>query len=178
VAYKRDSHQINSSVKAGEPANGSEARTSQIAQLLRKVDDCLKEEHPKNGLNLVSRSKLDSPWVTNARGVCLLRLGEKEQATELFRSLVLPFGGLTLREDAPTVFKLNYATALLACNNVEACRDVLGEIDDPENPVVQRLLAAIQRWKASLSLWEKLRWYTGDQPDRPVTFDFPLGALE
>ena len=178
MAWKAKVSETNLPAKVVDQADGSEAKSSQITELLRKIDSQLQEGQPKNALALISRGKVESPWVTNAAGVCLLRLGEAKQATQSFRSLVMSSGGWTIREDVPTVFKTNLATALLACNDIEGCRGVLSEVNDPQNPVVQQLLAAIQHWKKSLSLWEKVKWYTGDQPNRPVVLDFVLGDPE
>jgi hypothetical protein len=135
------------------------------------------EGHADKALSLAARAGVTSPWVTNALGVCHLRLGNAKAAVEVFRGLLLT-GSLILREDVPTVFKTNYATALLAADNLAGCLRVLEELREEDNPAVQRLRAAIQRWQTSLSFWQKLNWYLGGQPARPLPLDFPLGELE
>jgi hypothetical protein len=156
----------------------TDTRAPEIVELLGKVERLLEEGQPEKALDAISRAKLKSPWVTNATAVCVLRLGEVKRAADLFRGLTAGPGGVTLRHDAPAVFKTNFATALLAANEVSGCLGVLYEIGDEENPAVEQLRGAIARWKKSLSLWQKLRWYTGDHPDHPVAFDFPLGRIE
>ena len=82
------------------------------------------------------------------------------------------------RKVIPPVFKTNFATALLAENNLPGCLGVLQELRDGRHPAVQKLWAAIARWKGGLTLWQKVNWYLGGQPDRPVALDFSLGDLE
>lgn len=43
---------------------------------------------------------------------------------------------------------------------------------------MHKLHSTIARWKSSLTLWQKLNWYLGGQPDKPVVLDFPPGDLE
>lgn len=158
--------------------NGDDNRPVEVVQLLAKVERLLADDNPERALDAIPRARLKSPWITNATAVCLLRLGQAEQAAKLFRGLVAGPGGVTLRTDAPLVFKCNYATALLAFHNVAGCLSVLAEIGEEDNSTVQQLRAAIAAWKKSLSLWQKFRWLTGDVPQRPVALDFPLGQLE
>jgi hypothetical protein len=164
--------------RAHDPAGAEEAKPAEIVSLLSKVERFLQEGHPENALEVISRSRLKSSWVTNANGVCLLRLDRAKQAVDLFRGLVLPPGTVTLRADAPAVFKTNFATALLADDNLGGCLGVLHEIDDEENPAVQQLRVAIQRFRESLSLWTRLQWRMGMPPSGPVPLGFPPGNLE
>lgn len=64
---------------------------------------------------------------------------------------------MMLKPDAPLVFKTNFATALLASNNMAGCLSVLHEIKNEEDPTVKRLRAAIAQWKQGLSFWQKLK---------------------
>ena len=121
---------------------------------------------------------MNSAWATNALGVCQLRLGNAKVAVDVFRGLALAAGGILLRNDVPAVFKTNYATALLAADNMGGCLSVLAEVREEEHLAIGKLRVAIQRWKESLTLWQKINWYLGGQPDRPVALDFPLGDLE
>ncbi|MEN6458524.1 MAG: hypothetical protein ABFC63_06295 [Thermoguttaceae bacterium] len=149
----------------------------EIANLLVKVKQLLEEQAPEKAIDAISRSKLSSPWLTNAIGVCAMRLGNITQAAGLFQSLV-GHSGVMLRRDTPVVFRTNYATALLASNNLAGCLSVLHEIGHEDDPTIVRLRAAIREWKRSLSWWQRLRWYSGDSPKKPVTLDFSLGELD
>jgi hypothetical protein len=144
--------------------------------LLDQVEKLLQDGLPKKALGLLARNKDQTPWLTNATGVCLLRLGEADRAVELFRNLVLS-GSLFLRPDVPTAWKVNFATALLMANNLYGCIRVLGEIREEHHPGVQRLRAALQEWHGKLSVWEKVQWFLGGQPARRVNVDFLPGEL-
>lgn len=167
-----------SPVKDSGPRDAKHAQSPEIAALLEKVKALLDEHGVEKALDAIARSKLDSPWVINATAVCLLRHGETKRATGLFYRLVAAPGGVSLRSDVPTVFLVNYATALLVNTGVVACQGALNQISNAEHPGVQQLRAAIQKWKKSLSLWQKWQWYTGDEPKRPVTLEFELGAID
>ena len=149
----------------------------EVADLLGKAAKFLQEGQPEKALDLIARAKLTSPWATNALGVCQLRLGKATLAVDLFRGLVLAAGGLLLRPDVPAVFKTNYAAALIAADNLSGGLRVLEEIRDESNPAVQTLRAAVRRWEAGLTFWQKLNWWFGGQPDHPLVLDFPLGDL-
>jgi len=158
-------------------SNGIEAQSPEVAKVLGKVKTLLQEQRPEEALDVIARSRLKSPWITNAIGACQLRLGNGKQAVAAFQGLVL-YSGVLLKRDAPMVFKTNYAAALLASDNLAGCLSLLNEVNEEENPTVQRLRAAIQRWKQSLSFWQKFQWYLGGDPGRKVMLDFPLGEVE
>lgn len=177
MAQKAISSQVSPSTQGQNQANGAETRPPEVADLLAKVGRHLQDNEPKRALDLIAQAKVNSSWVTNAAGVCQLRLGNSKVAVDVFRGLVLGPGGVLLRQDAPTVFKTNYAAALLAADNMAGCLSVLADIKE-ESPAVKRIREAIQRWKASLTLGQKIQWYLGGQPDRPLVPDFALGDLE
>lgn len=156
--------------------NGSGAQPPEVAQVLVKVKQLLDDQCPDKALEMITRCRLKSPWITNATGVCQLRLGNAKQAVTAFQSLAM-HSAIMLKRDAPVVFKTNYAVALLASDNLPGCLSVLNEIREEENPTVQQLRAAIQRWKQSLTFWQKVRWYLGGDPRQKVTLDSPLGEI-
>jgi hypothetical protein len=137
----------------------------------------LDDQCPDKALEVINRSRLRSPWITNAAGVCQLRLGNAKQAVAAFQGFVV-VSTVLLNPDAPVVFKTNYAAALLAAENLHGCLSVLHEIREEENPIVQQVRAAVQQWKQNLSFWQKVRWYLGDVPRHKVTLDFPLGEVQ
>jgi hypothetical protein len=162
---------------ATPPVNGEETRPPEVVALLSKAANLLDEGKPALALDAIARLRINSPWARNALGVCQLRLGNAGVAVEVFRGLVLAAGGLILRDDAPVVFKTNYATALLAAGNVGGCQGVLAEVRDETNPAVARLRAAIRRWHDGLTFWQRLNWWMGVQPERPVVLDHRPGDL-
>jgi hypothetical protein len=173
VAYKQ---------KVQTTANG---RTEQecihppeIGDLLGKVQRLLEQQQTEKALEAIKHSRLKSEWITNATAVCLFRLGETRRATDLFRRLAGGAGGITLRTDAPVVFKTNFATALLAGGQIAGCLSVLREVDDETNPTVQTLRSAIEQWKQGLSLWQKIKWSVGDIPEHPMTLASAQGEMK
>jgi hypothetical protein len=167
-----------SSNRAAEQANVTLSTPPEIADLLGRVDQFLDEGQPGKALDLIVRARLQSPWGTNAQGVCQLRLGNAGVAVNLFRGLVLAAGGIVLHTDVPAVFKTNYATALLAAHNLGGCLSVLADLKDDDHPAAGRLRAAVQRWKDGLTLWQRIRFHLGSQPDHPPVLDVPPGDLQ
>ncbi|MGE3804458.1 MAG: hypothetical protein AB7K24_07280 [Gemmataceae bacterium] len=160
--------------------NGMATPPPEVADLLRKVDEFLKEGDPGKALDAIAKAKSTaaSSWITNARGVCQLRLGNAKVALEVFRGLVLATGGILLRGDVPVVFKTNYAVALLLSGNMSGCQGILAEVRNEGHPAVQRLNDAIQHWASRLTFWQRINWYLGGQPDNPVDLSFLPGDLE
>lgn len=98
------------------------------------------------------------PETMNATGVCLLRLGKIGEAVVLYRGMVMKPGCTWLRPEVPTLYKINYATALLLNGTPAGCLSVLNEIRDPDHPTVQRLFGAIKKWEATLPFWRRWDW--------------------
>jgi hypothetical protein len=126
------------------------------------------------------RSDGQDARLRNLRAVCLLRLGRYDSAIRVLRDLVLKPGCTWMRPDVPMAYKVNFATALLLGGHPGGCAEMLAELRQPTHPSVLRLQAAIDRWVASLSFWQKLNWRIyGDGPaNRPVTIDFLPGELD
>jgi hypothetical protein len=176
MSKQKYSSGVIDSQRGPEPAGGM-AKPPEIVDLLEKVGNLLQDNQPDKALKLIARAKTNSPYAKNALAVCQLRLGNAKVAVDVYRSLVLAPGGIHMREDVPTVFKTNFAVALLKNGSMNGCLSTLAGIKE-EDSAVAKLKAAIQRWKESLSLWEKINWYMGGQPDRQVVLDFPAGDLE
>ena len=114
--------------------NGNQdPRPPEVIELLAKVATSLDAGHPQKALELLQRSKVRSPWVTNAMAVCLLRLGDTTRAIEMFKGLAVT-SGVCFRTDVPAVFLTNFATALLIAHNVSGCVSALGAVRDDQKP--------------------------------------------
>lgn len=152
--------------------------TEKVSDLLALVERLLGAGKPQEAIEVIRHFGTGSPEVSNAHGVALLRAGDITKAVEVYRNLCVNQSGFCLKPDLPTVFKTNYATALLLAGNVSGCLSILQEIDDNQNAGVQRVRAAIQRWRRSLTWWERL-WFniSGEQPAKPVPADFQPGEL-
>jgi hypothetical protein len=152
-------------------------KTTEVAKLLSRVSVMLGENRPEDALDLITSTKTGSPWVSNAVGVCQMRLGNNDQAMEIFRRLALRPGGLILNTDVPAVFLTNFATALLASQNITGCVSALAQLDKNTHPTVKTLHDAIKRWKSGLSWWRRIMYRFGAK-SASIQIDFPLGELE
>lgn len=170
--------QSDVSPRAVAPDNQAAGPPLEIAELLCKTDQLLKDGDPGKALEGLARAKSTSSWVANAKGVCQLRLGNQKVALDVFRSLVLGAGGILLRKDVPAVFKTNYAVALLLSDNMSGCLSALAEVNEDAHPAVGRLKAAFRQWKDGLTFWQRMNWYMGGQPAHAVDLSFPPGDLE
>lgn len=144
---------------------------------LAKMRALLEAGQVEEAHRLVSHRDFSDPYLKNAAGVCLLRLGKYAEAVTLFRSLALAANQVNLRPEAPLHFKTNFATALLLSGHLRGCEDVLAELGEDDHPLVARLLRAIERWKASLTFWQRLRHWLGGDVGVQVTLDFPPGDV-
>ncbi len=126
------------------------------------------------------RSAGAAPQLRNALGVCLLRLERYEDATRILRDLVLSPGCTWVRPDVPTIYRTNFATALLLDGHPAGCQEILSEVRDSSHPAVQRLHAAMKRWEAGLPFSKKTMWRIGriEPSNAPVTLDFPPGDFD
>jgi len=156
---------------------GGQTRPAEGPSLFERAEALLRAGRPKEALDLLARSGPPTPRLTNARGVCLLRLGEAERAAEVFRGLVLAPGTVCPRPDAAPEHRCNFAAALLAAGNLAGGLRALDEVGDEGRPAVVRLRAAVRRWREGLSFWERWRWRLGDGPPRPVALDADVGEL-
>jgi hypothetical protein len=178
MAWKTRPSKTTMPAKAGETTIENGAKPPEVVNLLNKVARFLQEGNPESALDVISRNRIKSPWVANANGVCLLRLARAKEAVNLFRSIALSPGAVTIRADAPIVFKTNFATALLMHENLGGCLRVLHDINDEQDPTVRQLRAAIQRFRECLTLRKRMLWKMGVPPDGPVPLDFTPGSLE
>lgn len=147
------------------------------AELLHDVQTLLNGGQPEKALEMLRSAGQQSKAVLNAYGVCLMRMGQIDKANELYRKLVLPSGGFFLDPNAPTVFKTNYATALLLGRHVDGCIGVLGEIAEPTHPAVMRLHNAVNAWKQTLGPVRRLLTFLLGVRSANVPLPFQPGDL-
>ena len=148
-----------------------------VATVLSRVRHMLDNEQVENASAVLADSGQNSPAIENAKGVCLLRLGRLEAAMRIFRDLVFPGGAFSIPDDTPTLFRVNYVTALLLLDNLVVGIQLLREIPEKHHPLVQQLKAAVRRWKQSLPWWRRMLLPLGFYPDKPIRLDFLPGAL-
>jgi hypothetical protein len=149
-----------------------------VSDVLALVQGLLDAAKPKDAVELIRKYGTNSAELSNLYGVALMRAGEAAKAVEVYRGLCINESGFALKQNLPTSFKTNYATALMLVKNVTGCLATLREVQDQDAPYVLKLRAAIERWRRSLGWWKRLAfdWY-GAEPDRPVLLDVPPGEL-
>ena len=104
------------------------------------------------------RSAGQTPVTRNALGVCLMRAGKIDEALRIYRNLVLSSGSTWERTEVPSLYKRNFATALLLAGLPAGCLDVLRSAGEAEHPNTLRLRQAIKDWEKSLSFWRRWDW--------------------
>jgi hypothetical protein len=161
----------------GSPsARGPDSKSRDEAALLEKIDALLKKDQAAAALELIRRSKLHTPWIENATGVCQMRLGAAQVAVDVLRRIVVS-NAIYLRDDVPVIFKINFATALCLVENYSGCLSALAEIRQEQHPAVVRMRACILAWKRQMSLWQRICWACGGPARVPLRLDFPPGEL-
>ncbi len=146
-----------------------------LERVIRKVS---LGEH-QQALDLL-RKMGDAAAVRNARGVCLMRLRRFDDALGVLGALVLKPGCTWVRAELPTIYKANYATALMLSGHPSGALEVLAEIRDETHASVRQLRAAIKKWESGLPFWQKLNWRFGriEPADCAVDIDFLPGEFE
>ena len=173
---RQQSNRPNSrNVSAGSTEHHPSERA---AATYRKVVSLLEANRAQDALQAVRTHAGADPSLKNLFGICLMRAGSAAEAVRVYRQLVISSNGVTIRPEAPTVFKTNFATALLLDGKVAGARGVLQEAADDSHPAVARLRAAISRWSSGLSVWQRILCGCGLDPGRPVELDFPPGDFE
>ncbi|HNQ23192.1 MAG TPA: hypothetical protein PKK06_08875 [Phycisphaerae bacterium] len=146
--------------------------------MLNQVRALLDAGQAREALELVERVRAPSAPLRNARGVCLMRLGEFDKAVEAYREFMLLDGGVCMRSDLPPVCKTNFATALLLTGNLPGCLATLSEVEDQQDAQVMKIRAALADWKRRLSWWRRLLYAVDALPaTQRVTLPFPPGDV-
>ncbi|TWT39080.1 hypothetical protein [Blastopirellula retiformator] len=154
--------------------------TDPIDDLISAVDDLLKMDCADEALNLLrSTEHASDPRLTNARGVCQMRLGLIDAAVATYRTLVLePVGSfLAVRNSLHDAYKTNLATALMLKGNVPHGEQVLEEIRNKNYPMIDKLRSVVAVWRRELSPWENIEHQLGFTTFRPVSLPFKPGEL-
>lgn len=161
---------MSASVSAPAP---SPAWPASEVETLTRVSEVLDQGRPDSALSLLPAG--GTPWLRNARGVCLMRLGRPSQALDALRELVFEPVGHAVRADAHPVHLMNYATALLLDGNSDSFWGIFRSARDRSHPAVVRVEASVRRWQARLSFAERLMVALGAGP-RPA-LDIPPGEV-
>jgi len=147
------------------------------AELLYQVQVLLDTGQADKALEALRSTGQRSKALLNAYGVCLMRTGQVDKANAVFRNLVIPGQGFCLDPEAPTIFKTNYAVALLLGKHVDGCIGVLNQIEDQAHPAVVKIRSAIEEWKRTLGRLRRFFIPILGLPDTTVPMGFPPGDL-
>jgi hypothetical protein len=154
-------------------------RSTACDEILPRAAKLIAEKKYQKAVDLLNAKGLRESSHQNMKGVCLMRLGLYDDAVRLFRSLVMVPGSTQIRQDAPVLHKINFATALLLSGCASGCTEVLTEIHQDQDPYVRQVRAAIDNWVSQMTILQKLSWWTGriEPVNRPVKIDFEPGDL-
>jgi hypothetical protein len=149
---------------------------------LQKAWSLIQKNDYAAAVSLLMSAGRDVP-VRNALGVCLMRLGQVDQAVDVYRSFVLMSGSLIERPEISNACRRNFATALLMKGFPSGAVSVLAETRDREHPMAVRLYAAIKQWEKTLPFFRRWDWkLNGCEPSgcrislefEPGEFDFEV----
>ncbi|EMI52909.1 tetratricopeptide repeat protein [Rhodopirellula sallentina] len=117
--------------------------------------------------------------VSQAMGVCVIRIGNAAEAVDLFRTMSVVPGTTVLKPEADDSLKVNYATALMMNGSPSGALDLLDELEDPCHPMALEIRAAIRKWANGLAFWRRWDWKLNriDPPRCSVPFDFTPGVF-
>lgn len=147
------------------------------AALLAEVQQLLEKNEPAAALSAIRRAGMDSPQVRNAKGVCLMRLGDVPQAIAIYRPLCLDESDVCLRRDIDPRVVVNYATALALTGNVTGAKAILQQLE-PVLTEANALRAAIRRWERDLPWWRRALLCVGGMDNGgPVMLPGPPGVI-
>jgi hypothetical protein len=155
----------------------SPAGSTEPAWMQRLRRFILEEDYA--GAKKMLRETGEGPDARNALGVCLMRSGKAQEAIEVLKALVIEPGTLVERSDIPEHYRRNFATALLMCQRIGGCLQLLRPGKNDKHPVSEQLLQTIKDWEKSLSFWQKVNWklYEVIPDNRPIQLAFVPGEF-
>ncbi len=148
-----------------------------LSGFLVRVQDLLAINKPQEALEVIAKSRLESPAAKNARAVCLLRMDQVQPATAILRELLFPRDSISPSPDVPAIFYTNYVTAMLMQGNLTAATGILAQVPDKKHPAVLRLRETLQQWRGTLGIGWRMLSFLGFYPERPVDLEFPPGDI-
>ena len=121
-----------------------------------------------------------NPTTKNALAVCLMRAGQVDEAVRILRSLTLNPGSTWERADVPSLYKRNFATALLMSGLPAGCLSVIRTLPDATHPRCQEIEADVRAWARSLPFWKRWDWRLNqvEPKNAVIPLSFVPGELE
>ncbi len=144
---------------------------------IEHIRELLNQNRLHDALIFIERQGQKTPSMENARGVCLMRLGEIEEAISVLRGVAFQ-GYICMPSDTPLLYQVNFATAMLLGNHKEGAFEILDKIDERDYPQIIKLKDSIRKWTRSFNFIEKCCYIIGLYPKKLVTIDFPPGEIQ
>lgn len=158
----------------------NEAAKSPSDPLLQRVAHLISHDNgiPK-AIDLL-RAANSNPTTKNALAVCLMRTGQVDEAVRILRSLTLNPGSTWERADVPSLYKRNFATALLMAGLPAGCLSVIRTLPDLSHPRCQEIEADVRAWARSLPFWKRWDWRLNqiEPKNAVIPLSFVPGELE
>lgn len=143
---------------------------------LTLIQSMLDAGNAEKAFSFIQKHGAHSPEFKNASGVCLLRLGRVEHATEVLRELV--FGKLVcIPRDTPPVFQANYATALLLKKYNQMAIEIIRSLPVSAHPYIAELRRCVDQWQQKLPLHQRLLCRLNSFPAAAIELPMAPGAL-
>ncbi|MBN2064537.1 MAG: CDC27 family protein [Sedimentisphaerales bacterium] len=138
--------------------------------------ELLEQGKYQEALQYLKKTGKRNHQLDNIRGVCLIRLGQYEEAISVLKEIVFQ-GNICIPQDTPVSYQINFATAMIMANKKSGAISVLTSLNEKTCPQVCQLKRAIKNWAKGLNFWEKLCYLSGSYPQKPITLDFVPGEL-
>jgi hypothetical protein len=146
-------------------------------EALIRVREYLDKGQAQEALALLGRCGAKSPLLDNARGVCLLRLGDYTRALPVFRELAFPRGSIGMDPRTPAPFRTNFVVAMLLLGHTSDAMPLLKQVPESQHPAVRRLREAATQWTSRQGILAKVLGAFGLHAGSSFTMDAP-GDLE
>lgn len=169
-----------SSKTDSSPKPKNEAAKSPSDPLIQRVAHLISHGNgiPK-AIDLL-RAANANPTTKNALAVCLMRTGQVDEAVRILRSLTLNPGSTWERADVPSLYKRNFATALLMSGLPAGCLSVIRTLPDLNHPRCEEIEADVRAWARSLPFWRRWDWRLNqiEPKNAVIPLSFVPGELE
>lgn len=130
----------------------------------------------QEAIQLITRTKSQTDQMLNAHGVCLMRLGQVEDALKVLRTLAYQ-DQPAIAAERPVIIQANYATALLLSGDNLQAIDIIRGLDATQHPYVAKLKHTIRDVKKGLGLWGRFLWAMTLYPKTRIALDYAPGDL-
>lgn len=150
--------------------------TQKKSSAIEDIRELLNQNLPLEALKFIDHLGQKTSELENARGVCLMRAGKINEAVAALRENVF-MGHICIPSDAPVLYKINFATAMILANNKSAAFSILAQLNKNEHPYISMLKESVNQWLKSLNILERLSYHFGFYSNKPINLDFQPGEI-